>query len=694
MNPNVKTALGIGLLVVLAAVAGAGVFVWRGSQAATWFVIIGIPATVVTAITLYVRGVVARSGTSEQQFVETRARSTGEEFQEAVRQVNDLQDSYPKWTPGIDARLQSIEGDFRGQSVTFDLETGAFDLGSGVKNAELQEFERLSNEIDDVEATIKSAFHEFAEEELTTIEDALKRLEDVGVIQIDRLYSLEEDESVPEYQDTLELARTEATETVETAIETVREMGRGDERPSSVGTVDKDLEDAAAALEDDEFGRAVESVLDARDRLRDEFSGSFEEERDAVLDLVDAVRRANIDGHVDAEYVDEVDRIESTIEGLDSALDLAELSRPRSELRRTCVDIVASMERDLERDVRTLRDAELPSGYYTEPAVVDERFVDKLDDIDDLDRFSEEWVDAATRLRDALDTASTKAAVVDAYDDVVGTIEDKLDQHGEVTGDDLPMRHADQFLGLYFRRNSDVEFDPDVPVLKRGDVETYELGVDIAYERGGETRTATIEVTGSGYNETATVETRVAGSTTFEEVPAGTHTISAEPGDGAFAVAEREVAVDRDTSIEIEFTEQSLRDQVCSDVDADMEELVPEMESRLESIFREEGYVSTEMGLPVRDSHAPCLLAVWGEHSGYDLCRDGDEIVVYDRGELERELTNVLRYNIEPGDQLRFDELEQNFLSAPVPTTVVRDVVVEIDSEYDVTTTKTAIEVN
>lgn len=694
MNPNVKTAVGIGLLVVLAAVAGAGVFVWRGSQAATWFVIIGIPGTVVTAITLYVRGVVARSGTSEQQFVETRARSTAEEFQDAVRQINDLRDAYPKWTPGIDARLESIEGDFRAQSVTFDLETGAFDLGNGVKNSELQEFERLSNEIDDVEATIDSAFREFAEEELATIEDALERLEDVGIVRIDRLHSLDEDESVPEYQDTLELARTEATETIETAIETVREMGRGEERPSGVDTVDGDLEDAVAALEDSEFGRAVESILDARDRLRDEFSGSFEEERDAVLDLVDAVRRADIDGHVDAEYVDEVDRVEATVEGLDSALELAELSRPRSELRRTCVDIIASMGRDLERDVRTLRDADLPSGYYTEPAVVDERFVDELDDIDDINRFTEEWTSVATRLRDALETASTKAAVVDAYDDVIETIGDKLDQHGEVTGDDLPMRHADQFLGLYFRRNSDVEFDPDVPVLKRGDVETHELSVDIAYERGGETRTATIAVTGGGYKETATIETRVAGSTTFEDVPAGVHTISAEPGDDGFAVVEREVGIDEDTSVEIEFTEQSLRDQVCSDVDADMEELVPEMGPRLESIFEEEGYVSTAMGLPVRDTHAPCLLAVWGEDSGYDLCRDGDEIVVYDRSELERELTNVLRYNVEAGDRVRFDELEQNFLSAPVPTTVVRDVVVEIDSEYDVTTTTTAIEVN
>ncbi len=694
MNPNVRTALGIGGLIVLAAGLGAGIFVWRGSQAATWFVIIGIPALVVTAIALYVRGVIARSGTSEQQFIETQARTTAEEFQDCVREVNDLDDAYPKWTPSVDARLESIEGDFRSQSVTFDLETGSFNLGNGIKDANLQEFERLSNEIDDVEGTVESSFREFVDEELTAIETAFERLEEAGLVRADRIHSLSDEESIPEYRDTLDLAREEATDTVETAIEAVREMGRGEDRPSGVDTVESDLDEAERAIDDDEFERAVASILDAQDRLRDQYSGSFEEERDAVLELVDAVDRADITSHVDAEYLDDVDRIEATIEELDSALDLGELSRPRSELRGTCLDIVASMERELEEDVRTLRNTELPSGYYREPAVVDERFVDELDDIDDLGRFTERWSEVVTRLSDALETANTKAAVVDAYDDVAVTIEDTLDAEGEVTDDDLPMRHADQFLGLYFRRNDGVEFDPAVPVLRRGDVETHDLTVDLTYERGGDARTATVEITGGGYDETKTVETRIAGSVTFEAVPEGTHTLSADPGDSAFGRVERDVTIGGDTTASVDFTEQSLRDQLCEGVDADMEELVPEMSPRLESLFEEQGYVSTAMELPVRDTHAPCLLAVWCDEAGYDICRDGDEIVVYDGDQLERELTNVLRYNVEVGEQLPYDELEQNFLSAPVPVAVIRDVVAGVDSEYDVTTTQTAIEVN
>lgn len=695
MNANAKTAFGIGALVVLAAAASAGVFVWSGSQAATWFVIVGIPLITVAGIALYVRGVIARSGTSEQQFVRTRAQSTAEEFQTCVRRVNELQNAYPDWNPAIDARLDSVAGDFRTEGVAFDLESGAYDLGKGVNNADLPAFEQLSTEVDDLETTVDASLREFGEEEVSRIETTLERLDEADLVEFDRrLQRPVDDASIPEYRDAIDSAQEDAVETIETAIETVREMGRGETQPDDGEAIERDLESAGDAVDRYEFESAVDSILAAQDRLRDEFAGSFEVERDAVLALTAAVTEADVAEHVDAEYLDDVSRIESTVDGMDSALDLTELSRPRSELRRTCVDMIATMELELAADVRTLRNADLPSGYYTEPAVVDEQFVDEINDIDDFGVFTERWATIAAELRDALDTASTKAAVIDAYDDVAETIEAELEQHGEVTGDALPVRHADQFLGLYFRRNDSVEFDPDIPLLRRGTVETHELTIDITYDRGGETRTATIELTGSGYTETVTIETRIAGTATITGVPAGTYTLSADPGDETFGHVEREIRLEEETTTSVEFTEQSLREQVCADIDTDIEAILPEVRPRLETLFEDEGYVSTATDLPVRSSYAPCVLAVWAEQTSYDVCRDGEAVVVYDRDQLERELTNVLRYNVESGDRLTFDELEQNFLSAPVPGPVIRDVIEGIDSEHRVTATETAIEVH
>ncbi|OTE99900.1 hypothetical protein [Halorubrum sp. SD683] len=696
MNANRRTALGIGALVVLAAAIGAGVFVWSGSQAATWFVLVGVPLFVVLGIGLYVRGVITRSGTSEQQFVRTRARSTAEEFQALLRQRQELRTAYPDWDPGIGAQIESAVGDFETQGVTVDRETGAFDLGKGVKSADLQEFERLSNETERLEDEVESSFREFVAGDLSRRERVLDRLSEVDLAEPSESFSAPDSSaSVAECRDVLDGSREATRETVGAAIETVREMRRGGQRADDGGAIEADLADAEAALDRGEFESAVESVLEARDRLRDEFSGSFNEELDAIRDLVDAVDRANVDPHVEANSIDEVDRIDAAVSDLDSALDLSEASRHRSDLRRVCLDMVRTMEQRLVGHAETLRAADLPPGYYTEPDAVDERFAAELEDVDDLERFTERWETAATDLRDAVETASTKAAVVEAYDDVSETIEVALAERGEVVGDDLPMRHAGQFLGLYYRRNEGLEFDPSVPVLRLGDVETHDLTVEVAYEHGSERpRTATVALDGGGYSETVTVETRVAGTAAFENVPAGTHELSADPGDDAFSAIERDVTVDGDASVSVEFLEQELREQLCADVEVDMTEVLPDMRSRLESSFAEEGYVSTEMDLPVQDTHAACLLAVWSDETGYGICRSDGDVVVYDHDQIKREVTNVLRYNIDPGDRVSFAELRQNFLSAPVPDSVIRDVVGGIDGEHSVTMTETGLETN
>ena len=696
MNANRRTALGIGALVVLAAAIGAGVFVWSGSQAATWFVLVGIPLFVVGGIGLYVRGVISRSGTSEQQFVRTRARSTAEEFQALLRRIQELRTAYPDWNPGVDAQLESAIGDFETQGVAVDRDTGAFDLGKGVKSSDLQEFERLSNETERLGDEVESTFREFVGGDLSRRERVLDRLAEVDLADSEESFSAPgSDASVAECRDVIDSSREATSESVEDAIATVREMRRGQHRADDGGAIEADLADAEAALDRGEFESAVESVLEARDRLRDEFSGSFNEELDAIRDLVDAVERADVDAHVDAGSIDEVDRIDAAVSDLDSALDLSEASRHRSDLRRVCLDMVRTMERRLADHAQTLRAADLPAGYYAEPDAVDNRFAADLEDTQELEAFTERWETAATDLRDAVETASTKAAVVDAYDDVSETIEMALTERGEVVGDDLPMRHADQFLGLYYRRNEGLEFDPDVPALRRGDVETHDVTVEVAYEHGSERpRTATIGLDGGGYSQTVTVETRVAGTAAFENVPAGTHELSADPGDDAFGAIERDVRVDGDASVSIEFLERGLREQLCADVAVDMTEVLPDMRSRLESSFSEEGYVSTAMDLPVQDTHAACLLAVWSDEAGHGICRSDGDVVVYDDDRVERELTNVLRYNVDPGDRMSFSELRRNFLSAPVPDSVVRDVVGEIDGEHSVTMTETGLEIN
>ena len=691
MRANTKTALVIGALIVLAAAAGAGVFVSTGSQTAVWFVLVGVPLVVVVGVALYVRGTVTSNGTSEEQFVRKRARSIAEDVQSIVRDLNELEDAYPRWDPGIDSRTTSLLADLRAQGVDIDRETGAVQFAKTGKRADLQELEHLAAEGQQLRDAYERRFEDFVRTELDALESSLQRLDDADIAGVGPIPTIpDEDGSLDEFREALDDARDTADEAISESVSTIREIGRGETRPESG---DAKLEDATAAADRCEYDSAVESVLDARDRFREQFSDSFDAERDGLLELIESVEAIGVSEFVDIEQLDAVDSVETRVSDLDSPLDVTTLSRQRTRLRRTCIDMIETMERRLADDARTLREADIPAGYYSEPAVVDETFTDSLEAADDLETFTERWTAVAEQLVEALETVSVKATVVDAYDDVAPTIESELETADAVTAADLPVHHADQFFGLYYRRNPSITFDPEEPALRRGSVETSDVTVEITYERGGPVRTATIELSGRGFSETGTIETRIAGSTTFTDVPHGTHTISAAPGASDFTPVEREIEVDGDATVRIEFVEQTLRERVCADVDIDVESLLPDVSPRLESLFGAEGYVSTSMDLPVKAAYAPCLLTVWADENGYEVSTAGDEIVAFDRDRIERELEGVVADDIGPGESRSYGDLRRDLLSVPLPDSVIRDVATDIETEHRITTTETEITV-
>jgi len=694
MSSSTRTRLGIGGIILLAATVGAGLFVFTGSTEVVWATLVGIPVVVVSVIGLYVRGLLNQTKTSEQQFVQKRAGSVAESFQSTLRTLNELRDTYPRWTPSVDSQAESIVADFRTQGVEFDPQSGSFDVTSDVSEADIQEFDRLETEVASFDDQMEAAFGTFVRSEVAEIETAFERLEDVELIDAVPSTTVPDTDSVQQLRDTLDAVRLQADEAVGTAADGIREMSRGENRPDDVAFIESELDAAQSAADRNDYQSAVESVLEAQDWLRDQFSGSFEAERESLTTLLQTVMDSEIEQHVDADQFDTVRQMQRTVEEIDSALELSELTSRRTTLRETCIAMVQSMEADLEDAARTLRTADLPGGYYTEPDVVGESLADTLAGIDDMERFTAEFADGTARLTDALETTTTKASVVDAYDDFAGEIAEVLQQKGEVTGDDLPVRHAEQFLGLYNRRNPSVEFDPVSGVLRRGDVEQYDVTVTLEYERGGEPRRATVELDGGSVSLTETVETRVAGSVTFEEVPAGSYTLSAEPGVDEFGSVTEELTVEADVETGVEFTGLSLRERVCDGFDQDMTDHLSAVESQVRSTFEEQGYVSTAMELPVRDTYAPCLVAIWGEENGYDLTEFEDDIVVYDLSQVRREIENIVQYNLEAGEQLRFDRARENFLSVPASDDVIRSVVAELDVGSDVTTSATAIEVN
>ena len=286
-------------------------------------------------------------------------------------------------------------------------------------------------------------------------------------------------------------------------------------------------------------------------------------------------------------------------------------------------------------------------------------------------------------LTEGLDELRPKADVVSGYDQIRDQIERELRSSGRVDADDLPVRqHQEQFLGLYYREHPDaVSFDIEEPCLTvSGDTEDYEVTVTVQFPRGGPDRDVAVGVENDSVEATQTVSTPLVGTATFPEIPFGEYTVRARPAPENFGTAERTVQVDADTDVTLDLPEITLRDQCCDGIEAEAEQYLDELAGTFDDRFREEGYLTTAMDYRVDETYVPCLLVLWGERAGHHVAERPDgTVLVYDRETLQKEVENVVAYNIEAGESMAFATLREKFLSAPVPDEVLVDIAADAD---------------
>lgn len=696
MKRQTRAALAIGALTVLMAAVGAGLFVFVSTQLGVYFVVGGIPVVLVVAAVVYVRGVLSGEDNTGQ-YVEQRTREVGESLREFWRSLSAIEEANPRFDAStLRSRADSLVADYETQGGEFDRESGSFGVGSDASGGELQELERIDAELTTLAADRDDQFYDFGREELDVLHEDMLALADADVAS-DPPGTPEPptpDEGGPSgipywgaVGETLEAYRDEADATVASAVGRVRDIQRNATDEYDEATVERHLEDAETARLDGEYGRATDAVLEARARLESELSGSFDQDREDLAAFVETVLDSGAEQYVDAELFDGVREVRRELEDLDSALDVGALSEHRRRVRTAALDVVEALEADLEAHVRRLEDEELPAGYYSRPEVADGSHAEALRRIGPLRDLDSEWAEVAEELVDAVGTLKTKATVVEAYDDVSGTIETELRRNGTVTAGDLPVRHADQFFGLYFRRNPDVEFDAEVPALHRGDVETYEVTVTVSYDEGSEDkRRATVSLSGGDYDDEAVVETHLVGAPTFVEVPYGEYDLAVHPDEDDYAPVERTVQVDADADVEVDLEPVTLTEQLVGDREGEIEEHVPELAPRLRDRFDQEGYLSTEMSFPITDEFVPGLLAKWAADDGHAVTRTDDgTVIVYDDGQLSQEIMNVIQYNIDDGERLTYETVRSNYLSVPVPDPVIEDLAAETGLSVETT---------
>jgi len=694
MKENKRTAAIIGGLLLVATVIGIGVYVLSGSQGVSWFILIGIPVIVVAGIGLYVKGVTSQTGTTTKEFTQSTGQSTAEEFQEFLREYHSYKNQYQKFNPQIASKIESISGEFRNEGIEFNIESGSYELND-VDQASIQTFDKISNQISQAQNDLVSNFNEFAHAEIDQIEESLAHLSDKELLRTAPSFYFETGLSLSEASSELDEAREQASSSIADAIESVREMGRGDTRASDIHEIDQNLNQAQSAASANQYQAAVNATLEAQDALRQQLSGSFESQHDEVDRLVSNFHDVDINSYVDADTVSELEQSEATLTDLTDALDLAELTRVRSDIRRSCTDMVAQMYNSVVNHTETLSNADIPETYYTRPAIVDENPIQRLKNIDQLDEYASVWKSTAKTLKDANDILGTKAAVVDAYPDVVDTIEEALQKEGQVTHEDLPMKNTAEFLKLYALNNETVEYDSDSGVLHQGEVETYTVAVHVSCEGAGSSpQRIKVEFEERGHSATTQINGEETQEVIFDEIPEGEHTLQVIPDNGEYQHTSRIIVVDDDEAIyNIELQEQQLIDKVCEGVDIDVEEVLADIETRIESRFEDEGYVSSEMEFPISSKYMTCVLATWCKQQDYQICENEGAIIGYNQEKIEKEIEKVAKYNLKSGETLSYNEIRSKFISPPLPNVVIKEIIEEIETDKELSTTESKIEV-
>jgi len=679
VRPATRAVGGIFALVILGGVAGAGAFVFFGSQAAVWSTVAIVPGLVIVGA-LWVRNTVQTTGTSQTEYTKRRAREVGERFRSFWERRERVHEAFPDLFAGGD-RL-SVDGvvtDLSESGIEFDTETGSLSVPD--QRRDLEEINRLDGEVESLERRLDETVADGVRDRIRADGAELDRLSDLVAVDppvdpADVSHPAETDDFQWQtvgstYEDHREWVETTLDAAVDRIQATLRSADDVDE-----ATVSEHLSDARTAASMGECANAVDSLLAARDVLSQTGEDVFRSEVDALRSLLRTVDGSEAIDRVDADHGAKLESLAAEVEAFDSAMDMEAVRATREELTSVCTAVVDDLASDLDDALGRLERADPPDGYYERPDAAETPYVERLRETDDLATYEHAWSAAAAALVDALDTVGPKVEVVSAYDQVADRIDERLRAAGRVDADDLPVREYErQFLGLYYRKNDGLEFDPGQPALTTGgDGETYDLDVTVRFESSGAERRVTVSLDGPGHEDERTVRTHLAAAVTFEAVPFGEYTVTATPATDESQAASASVTLDSDSEVALEMPDVTVRDRACEGLD-DVDTYLADLEDRFATRFDSDGHLRSEMSFPIDDEYVPCLLATWADRRGHAAALVDGSVLVYDDETITRELENVIQYNLDAGETMSFDGLRENFLSAPLPDAEIRDLV-------------------
>lgn len=673
-------ALGLFLFVVAAGGVSVGIFYVQGSEAAVIAQVAVIPLLVVAGY-LWVNRTIQSTGTSRTEFERRKARQVGEQFRDAWQLAQEIEFEYEYGITTAEwDRLNRHVDDLQSNGISFDPNTASFDVDDRDIGS-LEDINRLESETADLEDWLVERFADNVRDRISAVNAAVDRLDPIigetTTIDPSSVPDVQEDESTTwqEIGTQLDECYQKADQAVEDACTAIQDAATSADQTNS--DLEPILSQSRDAAKQRRYDQAATSVLEAKDRTERDVSAVFDEQREELLALLQTASEKPIEQYLGPNHQQELQSYQDELQALDDAIEISRLRSLKQECRSGCLEIIKELSAHVSDALETLEQSDVPDGWYEHPPAARTNFVRNLQACEDIESFHDEFDTAVDSLLSALDTVDSKASVVNGYLRVEPDIQDQLRAEGVVTGSDIPVsEHEEQFLGLYYRNHMDqVTFDPNEPRLSTQEgAETYTLTVTAMFPEGGTERDVEIELLGRE-EHSEHCRTPLVAEATFESLPYGEYTVRIEPADAEFSTVERTITLDSAKTVDADIEEISLREQLCDGLDVDADSILSNLSTRFDSEFEEAGYLSTAMEFPVDSEYIPCLLTIWAEQEGYAATQYDGDVIVYDRQRVTKEIENVIQYNLSVGDTRQFEEIRSNFLSAPVPDSIITDLI-------------------
>lgn len=678
MRSKRKNLLMLGGSIIGVVTVGILLYLETGSQIVNGFMVIGVPAMIILFGWLYVHNVKSKPGGIEESFKKTKVHNIASKFERGLEQYNEKKRKYPRWDSDVASTIESIQSEFEDNGVRFDIDNSSYEINDP-NSIEIGNISELETDITDLNATIESEFSDFVESEIAQIQTSIEKLENANLIN--ETAELNNNSTSGGEAGDLDNVRDGASEKVYEAIETLREMARG-QTDVDQDDIKNELESAETHLDNEDYLNCVEDILDAQEAIRVNLSDSFDSRRQQAHNLLSVYNQHDLEQSLDKNTLEDVEEVESQLEQVDDALNLTELNRIVSEIRTVLTDVASQLQADIEEYSMTITNATVPDDYYQKPSILDVNIEDELDGMEDIESFESKFTTLFEELDPALEESKTKATVVDSYPEIKDEIESHLDSSGMVEADDIPVNQANLFFKIFDYRNNWVEHDEDNSIIRPTEIETYDVRMEVNSDPPMSSNSeVTVDIEGKGHSDNCSLILDDSAVATFNDVPEGNHQVSVNPKNAAYESHSEEIVLWGEDQFEITLEKVSITQRYCSELDIDVYDALDDTRSMLESKFEEEGYISSKMDFAIEQEIVPCLVAKWCEGNNLDTHIHQDEIFGYEGSTVREELKKVIEYNMAIGDTMTYSELKSKFVSAPLPDSIIREELSKIREE-------------